>query len=73
MAFVLDFIQINLTWKLLLWSSVSMLRMTELRELEVFSSVRIGQREICGNYNVVELMLHINFEYVELRKFVFQC
>ena len=63
--FLLDFILINLlnwvfiefykdeiTWKLLLWSSVSMLRTTELRELKVLFSVRTGHREICGNYCV---------------------
>ena len=39
----------HLTWKLLLWSSVSMLRITELRELKVLFSVKTGQREIYGN------------------------
>ena len=46
--FFIGFSPNQITWKLLLWSSVSMFRITELRELEVLFSVRRGQREIYG-------------------------
>ena len=56
----------HLTWKLLLWSSVSMFRITELRELVVLFSVRRGQRDIyMGKKHDVTFILCNDLKHIQ--------